>query len=125
MGSFYFPTFFLFIFLLFTTCGVKAQQSSSELAPSRLMQDLLTVNYWDQRLNEKFPVTYDHLLQGGYFNMPSARMAAEGVIGIGYAWVPPYYQYNLKLQLFFLLLQLFQEINMILSIGIKLRVFEL
>lgn len=99
MGSFYFPTFFLFIFLLFTTCGVKAQQSSSELAPSRLMQDLLTVNYWDQRLNEKFPVTYDHLLQGGYFNMPSARMAAEGVIGIGYAWVPPYYQYNLKLQL--------------------------
>jgi len=72
---------------------------SSGLGPSNLMQDLLLVNYWDKRLNERFPVTYDHLLQGGYFSMPSARMGAEGEIGIGYAWVPPYYQYNLKLQL--------------------------
>jgi len=66
---------------------------------SNLMEDLLLVNYWDKRLNEKFPVVYDHLLQGGYFSMPSARMGAEGEISIGYAWVPPYYQYNLKLQL--------------------------
>lgn len=66
---------------------------------SNLMQDLLIVNYWNKRLFEKFPVVYDHLLQGGYFSMPSARMGEEGEISVGYAWVPPYYQYNLKLQL--------------------------
>lgn len=64
-----------------------------------LMRDLLLVNYWDKRLNERFPVVYDHLLQGGYFSMPSARMGEEGEVSIGYAWVPPYYQYSLKLQL--------------------------
>lgn len=63
------------------------------------MQDLLTVNYLDKSLKDKFPVTYDHLLQGGYFSMPSARMGEEGEVSIGYAWVPPYYQYNLRIQL--------------------------
>lgn len=64
-----------------------------------LMQDLLIVNYWNQRLNEKFPVTYNHLLQGGYFSMPSARMGQEGEIGAGYGYVPPYIHYNLRFQL--------------------------
>lgn len=65
----------------------------------RLMQDLLTVDYWNRRINERVPVTYNHLLQGGYFAMPSARMGDEGEIGIGYAYVPPYRNYNLRIQL--------------------------
>lgn len=45
------------------------------------------------------PVTYNHLLYGGYFNMPSARMGAEGDIGGGFSYVPPYRNYNLRFQL--------------------------
>ncbi len=70
-----------------------------ECKESNLMQDLLMVNYLDKRLKDKFPVFYDHLLQGGYFSMPSARMGEEGEASMGWAWVPPYYQYNLKVQL--------------------------
>lgn len=66
---------------------------------SNLMQDLLIVNYWNQRLNEKFPVTYNHLLQGGYFSMPSARMGQEGEAGVGYGYVHPYILYNARFQL--------------------------
>lgn len=66
---------------------------------SNLLQDLLIVNYWNQRLYEKFPVMYDHILQGGYFAMPSARMGREGEIGAGYGYIPPYIYYNLRLQL--------------------------
>jgi len=65
----------------------------------RLMQDLLTVDYWNQRINERMPVTYNHLLQGGYFAMPSARMGDEGEIGIGYSYVPPYRNFNMRFQL--------------------------
>lgn len=71
----------------------------SQEGESRLMQDLLIANYWTQRLNEKFPVSYDHLLQGGYFNMPSARMGEEGEIAFGFGYVPPYLHYNLRFQL--------------------------
>jgi hypothetical protein len=66
---------------------------------SNLLKDLLIVDYWNQRLNEKFPVMYNHLLQGGYFSMPSARMGKEGEIGAGYAYAPPYINYNLRFQL--------------------------
>lgn len=67
--------------------------------PSRLMNDLLIVEYWNQKLNERMPVHYDFFFQGGYFVMPSARMGQEGEIGLGYSRVPPYINYNLRLQL--------------------------
>lgn len=44
------------------------------------------------------PVQYNHLLQGGYINMPSARMGSEGEIALGYSWVPPYHNWNLRCQ---------------------------
>lgn len=71
----------------------------SDSAESSLIQDLLIVNYWNQRLNERFPVTFNHLLQGGYFSMPSARMGQEGEVGAGYGYTPPYINYNLRFQL--------------------------
>lgn len=64
------------------------------------MRDLLIVDYWNQCLNDRLPVTYNNLLQGGYFAMPSARMGEEGEIGIGYSYVPPYRNYNLRCQMF-------------------------
>lgn len=94
---------FVLLFCLFSfgqVCCLSADEFDFEdQKESNLMQDLLLVDYLNKHLNERFPVVYDHLLQGGYFSMPSARMGEEGEVSIGYAWVPPYYQYNLKLQL--------------------------
>ncbi len=63
------------------------------------MKDLLIVDYWNQKLNERYPVYFNNLLQGGYINMPSARMSREGEIGLGYSEFPPYQSYNLRIQL--------------------------
>jgi hypothetical protein len=70
-----------------------------ENSESNLLKDLLIVNYWNQRLNERFPVLFDHILQGGYFSMPSARMGKEGEIGVGYGYIPPYINYSLRFQI--------------------------
>lgn len=64
-----------------------------------LMQDLITVNYWNKRIHEQFPVYYNNLLQGGYISMPSARMSTEGQLGGGFSLFPPYHSYNLRVQL--------------------------
>lgn len=64
-----------------------------------LMRDLMIVDYWNRKLEERLPVTYNLLLQGGYFNMPSARMGNDGELGGGYAWNKPYINYNLRCQL--------------------------
>lgn len=85
--------FLLSLPLFFT--GVYAQTLSGD----DLMRDLLIVDYWNQRLNERMPVFYNHLLQGGYFAMPSARMGQEGELGVGYTWARPYVNYNLRVQL--------------------------
>lgn len=64
------------------------------------MQDLLLVELINRQLNDRLPVTYNHYLQGGYLNMPSARMGDEGEIGFGYSSVPPYRNYNLRCQVY-------------------------
>ncbi len=64
-----------------------------------LMEDLLIVDYWNQRINEKMPIFYNNTLQGGYINMPSARMGREGELSIGGSWVPPYHNWNARCQL--------------------------
>src|SRR5262249_7842815 len=40
----------------------------------------------------------NNFLQGGYINMPSARMGEEGEIGFGVSSVPPYRIYNARCQ---------------------------
>lgn len=64
-----------------------------------LMRDLMIVECVNQRCEDRMPVYFNHLLQGGYFNMPSARMGAEGEIGAGYSYVHPYHNINLRFQL--------------------------
>ncbi|MCB1118347.1 MAG: YjbH domain-containing protein [Chlamydiia bacterium] len=63
-----------------------------------LVDDLMIVDWVDRRVNDPFPVQYNLLFQGGYINMPSARMECEGRIGIGYSSIPPYRLYNLRCQ---------------------------
>lgn len=65
---------------------------------ANLLNDLLIVDFWNRRLQDRLPVTYNHLLQSGYFAMPSARMSPDGEIGIGYSHTPPYRNYNLRCQ---------------------------
>lgn len=65
---------------------------------SDLLRDLMIVDYWNRKMNDRLPVTYDNFLQGGYINMPSARMGRSGEIGIGYSYVHPYINYNLRCQ---------------------------
>lgn len=71
----------------------------SQCSHEDLLRDLLIVDSVNSQLNEKLPVTYNHLLQGGYWNMPSARMGQEGEIGIGYVEAHPYRLWNLRCQL--------------------------
>lgn len=71
---------------------------AAEYCPDNLLRDLLTVEYWNNKIYDRLPVTYNHQLQGGYFAMPSARMGEAGEIGIGYAYVPPYRNYNMRCQ---------------------------
>lgn len=87
-----------FLFLLLSLSSTALSDYSGDPAAS-LFQDLLVVDYWNKRINERMPVTYDHYLNGGYFNMPSARMGDEGEVGVGYSSVPPYRNYNLRMQL--------------------------
>lgn len=88
------PTLFLAHSLL-----LAQTDSDCNFGSHNLIQDLLIVDYWNKRLNERLPVTYNHLLQGGYLNMPSARMGKEGEIGCGYAHIPPYLNYSLRFQM--------------------------
>lgn len=86
----------LFCFTWFSIAFAYPDDSDTN---SNLFRDLLIVDYWNQRIHERMPVTYNHALLGGYFNMPSARMGPEGEIGGGYASVPPYRSYNFRCQL--------------------------
>ena len=64
-----------------------------------LPEDLMLVECIDKEINDRLPVYYNHLLYGGYFQMPSARMGEAGEIGLGYASAPPYRLWNLRCQL--------------------------
>lgn len=91
--------FFLAYFCFSLALWPLAAMSEGEDPYANLLKDLQIVEYWNNRLNDRMPVTYNHLLHGGYFNMPSARMGAEGEVGFGFSYVPPYRNYNLRCQL--------------------------
>lgn len=84
---------------VFTSCILFSLLDASQYNQEDLLRDLLTVEYWNERLNEKLPVTYNNLLLGGYWNMPSARMGEEGEVGVGYLEAHPYRLWNLRCQL--------------------------
>lgn len=96
MNRFVYSCFCVFLALCGSACP---SLFCDECADSDLMRDLLIVDYWNQRLAERFPVMYNYVFSGGYFAMPSARMGADGEIGLGYAYVPPYRNYNLRCQI--------------------------
>ncbi len=58
------------------------------------------VHLIDQKINDRLPLVVNYLMQGGYFNMPSARTFDAGVFGFGYAYLPPYRLWGLGFQFF-------------------------
>ncbi len=70
----------------------------SEASSSDLMRDLLTVREIDKRQNDRMPVVYNHLSEGGYIVLPSARVGPDGSVTGTYASVPPYTIYGARLQ---------------------------
>lgn len=92
-------TSFILIFAALFSSYSQAIDYAHQQCDENLIRDLLIVDYWNKKINERLPVFYNNILSGGYFNMPSARMGCEGEISAGYAKVPPYRNYNLRIQL--------------------------
>ncbi len=65
-----------------------------------LLYDLEMADYFDRKLEERFPLSFTHILTTGYFTTPSARMGEEGELSFGVGSVPPYTNWNLRFQLF-------------------------
>lgn len=65
-----------------------------------IFRDLELIKHIDLALKDELPFFYNHALMGGYFSMPSARMAKTGTLGAGYAYVPPYQIYGANFQVF-------------------------
>ncbi len=65
-----------------------------------LFRDLEIVEEVDYKINDSLPVLLNYSMQGGYFNMPSARMAEPGNVAIGYSYLPPYRLVGLNFQYF-------------------------
>jgi hypothetical protein len=56
----------------------------------QLYHDLETVEKVDKKINDDLVIISNYMMQGGYFTMPSARMAKNGDFGLAGAYVPPY-----------------------------------
>lgn len=65
---------------------------------SSLIRDLELVEEINQKLKNTLPLFYNFSMVGGYFNMPSARMASPGTVAFGASVPPPYNIYGLNIQ---------------------------
>lgn len=86
--------FLLLIFLTIAACVYGECDSST------LFRDLALVEEIDKKNKDELPFFYNSSMMGGYFNMPSARTAREGVVGFGAARVHPYNIYGVNFQYF-------------------------
>jgi len=73
-------------------------QSQEEM--SQLFKDLSLVKTIDRDVKERLPFFYNYALIGGYFSMPSAKMADVGTMALGFSKASPYDIYSLNFQMF-------------------------
>ena len=83
-------------FLLAVKIISRLSAEEGEISP--LFCDLALVDQIDAKATDRLPYHYNYMLMGGYWNMPSARMAAVGTAALGFAYIPPYRNYALTLQ---------------------------
>ncbi|MFT4552126.1 MAG: hypothetical protein ACI9S8_000751 [Chlamydiales bacterium] len=109
--AFYYPVldemnYKIILLLLFCAKFVSAyteqeyppENTAITLTENGLLRNLEIVSYWEKMEKNPPPSFYNHLLQMGYFNMPSARVGKSGTVAVGFSWVPPYRNYNLHFQ---------------------------
>lgn len=77
---------------------LRAQSVHEEKFP--LFSDLELVDALNRKIKDELPFLYNYSFVGGYFSMPSARMAKAGTIAAGAARAPPYTNYGLNFQAF-------------------------
>lgn len=92
---------FLFIFFASSLCADPLFETRDRC--TALLYDLDVARYWDEKMNERLPVVFNHILTAGYFTTPSARMTDAGEIAFGGAHVPPYNLLSARIQPFRLL----------------------
>jgi hypothetical protein len=80
---------------LFTPFLLKGNERESSL-----FTDLETIERINKEIKDELPLFYNYSFVGGYFTMPSARMAKSGTIAAGAARLPPYNNYGLNFQVF-------------------------
>lgn len=68
--------------------------------PHDLFSDLELVQEIDKEIQDTLPFYYNYHLIGGYFNMPSSRMAQTGTVGMGVSKTFPHLLYGVNLQVF-------------------------
>lgn len=84
----------------FLASSLAAYQAELDLTGEGLFRDLETVREIDEKIHDQLPLFINYQFQGGYFAMPSARTYQAGVLGVSYAYLPPYRLYSLGLQFF-------------------------
>ncbi len=65
-----------------------------------LFRDLEMVKKINDEITDELPIFYDFSMIGGYFTMPTARMAKTGTLAAGAALVKPYDIYGVNFQMF-------------------------
>lgn len=90
----------LVFFLLASTLVAEKSQCFDDSPVEQLFRDLETVNTINKQIQDTLPLVVNYQLQGGYFTMPSARTFDAGMLGFGFAYVPPYHIWNLGFQFF-------------------------
>lgn len=83
-------------FCFFYLIGLVFLFAEDEIAC--LFQDLNLINEIDQKEQDHLPYHYNHVLMGGYLNMPSARVNEMGMMAFGFSYVPPYRNYGVTIQ---------------------------
>lgn len=73
---------------------------SNEYEVDLLFRDLGLVKQIDEEINDHLPFIYNSSLNGGYLNMPSARMNTVGMGALGAIRLPPYNIYSVNFQAF-------------------------
>lgn len=88
-------SFYSVLNFIFFTGPIIAEESARDL-----FADLELVYEIDRALNDKLPFYYNYFLMGGYFNVPSSRMASTGNVGLGAGKIASHTLYGVNLQTF-------------------------
>lgn len=95
-----FLSFIFFPLFLFPNDSSHYEAWDSKAEIGELFKNLSIVKAVNNELKEKLPFIYNYSLIGGYFTMPSARMADTGSLSLGFSRAPPYNVYSLNFQMF-------------------------